>query len=70
MSEKISANQDNDRQITLVDDQGNEELLKYYSLLRLKIMVNPMFYYIQQPLATMMMWKYRLLATMLTKTVM
>ena len=28
MSEKINANQDNDRQITLVDDQGNEELFE------------------------------------------
>lgn len=28
MSEKINANQDNDRQITLVDEQGNEELFE------------------------------------------
>lgn len=62
MSEKINANQDNDRQITLVDEQGNEELLKFCLLLRLKIMVNLMFYYILQLLATAMMLKYKLLA--------
>ena len=70
MSEKINANQDNDRQITLVDDQGNEELFEILFTFTSEDYGKSYVYYIQQPLATMMMWKYRLLATMLTKTVM
>lgn len=64
MSEKINANQDNDRQITLVDEQGNEELFEILFTLHLKIMVNLTFYYIQQLLVMMMMLKYKLSAMM------